>query len=128
MYLGGRIVAAHPVPAIPPPSAPHISAPIVVQPAEVRETVPTGQPVTEDHFFIAPKHGQRYIQVGAVNVDIAGRFIEHLRQEKLNPHIAPGPTAGIKRLLIGPFDDIQALNNTKAQLESEGIATFVRQY
>lgn len=141
VYLGGRIVSARPVQEIPPPQPPHISAPVVLQPTGVQQTnvepavspqaasaPPPVVPLTEDQLLIQPHHGQQYIQVGAVNVEIAKQFIQHLRDEKLDPHIAPGPAPDIKRLLIGPFDNHDALNSTKAQLESEGIATFVRQY
>lgn len=138
LYLGGRIVTARSAPNIPPPPAPHISPPVIVQNSKVPQIEPQqGSPsegavrarqfVTE-HLVIEPQRGKQYIQVGAVNVDIARGFIQHLRDENLQPHIAPGPMPGIKRLLIGPFENRDALNSTKAQLESEGIATFVRQY
>ncbi len=32
------------------------------------------------------------------------------------------------RVLIGPFDNPDALNEKKAQLQTEGIDTFVREY
>ncbi len=78
--------------------------------------------------MIAPHSGQRYIQIGALDAAATRRFIRHLRTENLEPHVAPGPTPELMRVLIGPFDSTAALNERQAQLESEGIDTFVRQY
>jgi cell division septation protein DedD len=80
--------------------------------------------------MITPQSGQRYIQVGALDLssDATHRFVRRLRGEKLDPHVAPGPRPGLTRVLIGPFDNIDALNEKKAQLETEGIDTFVRKY
>ncbi len=78
--------------------------------------------------MIAPQKGERYIQVGALNEEATRRFIQRLRNEKMEPHVAPGPTPELMRVLIGPFDNRDALNEKKAQIETEGIKTFVRQY
>ena len=37
-------------------------------------------------------------------------------------------TPEIMRVLIGPVDDSEALNQRKAQLQTEGLETFVREY
>jgi len=78
--------------------------------------------------MIAPHSGERYIQIGALDAAATRRFIRHLRDQNLDPHVAPGPTPELMRVLIGPFDDTAALNERKAQLESQGMDTFVRQY
>jgi cell division septation protein DedD len=82
----------------------------------------------EDVPMINPQPGERYIQVGALNLQATRRFIQHLRSEKLEPHVAFGPTPELMRVLIGPFPDLDSMNARKSQLESEGIDTFVRQY
>jgi cell division septation protein DedD len=78
--------------------------------------------------MIAPNPGQVYIQVGALDQEATRRFVQHLRDEHLDPHVAPGPTPQLMRVLIGPFDNRPALNERKAQLTSEGVDTFIREY
>ena len=152
LYLGGRIVTAHrpakaaaratnnvpqAVPSQPPVAQP-TAAPVVVAPALVPEikpepsvkaatpavTVPTDDAVAT----ITPHDGERYIQLGAFNVDATRRFVQHLRSAKLEPHVAPGPRPEIMRVLIGPFDNLDTLKQKKAQLQTEGFDTFVRAY
>ena len=86
--------------------------------------------VTGDYGIptITPHRGELYIQVGALNAEATRRLLARLRGEKLDPHVAPGPRPELLRVLIGPFDDRDALNERKAQLEAEGVDTFVRQY
>ena len=80
--------------------------------------------------IITPKAGERYIQVGALDLEMTAtrRFVARLRNEKLEPHVAPGPKPELMRVLIGPFDNPDALSAKQAQLQAEGIDTFVRQY
>jgi len=79
---------------------------------------------------ITPKAGERYIQVGALDLEMTAtrRFVDRLRNEILEPHVAPGPKPDLMRVLIGPFDNPDALRTRQAQLQAEGIDTFVRQY
>jgi cell division septation protein DedD len=96
----------------------------VRQPAEVSKAV-----AREDAIpMIAPKTGERYIQIGALDEDATRRFVRKLRDAKMEPHVAPASKPELLRILIGPFESRDALNATKAQLELEGLATLVRQY
>lgn len=155
LYLAGRIFAAHPhhnppspappehvaaapVPvSVPPaPQAPTLIATPTATPTDVKPDAPDAaaatpsQPAAKvgDDTFIDPETGRRYIQVGALTPEASRRFVEHLRAENFDPHVAPGPVPELKRVLIGPFDNLSDLNKTKAQLEAKGIPTFVRQY
>jgi cell division septation protein DedD len=156
VYLGGRIIAAHrpaqtaarstnnvprAVPAQPPVvqpvvaqpvAAPVVAAPVVVAPALEPETKPalSVTAAKEDDAVptITPHDGERYIQLGAFNVEATRRFVQHLRSEKLEPRVAPGPKPEIMRVLIGPFDNLDALKQKKAQLQTKGFDTFVRAY
>lgn len=144
MYLGGRILTARRVakPAVAVMSSatpvtakrPDPPAPTAISiPASVVKPAPQTSKVDADDNSltrVTPQPGQRYIQVGALDMDAAAthRFVERLRGEKLDPHIAPGPSPALMRVLIGPFDNLDALNEKKAQLETEGIQTFVRKY
>jgi cell division septation protein DedD len=143
IYLGGRIVKAHPqasetvhpAVSVSPPVKPTVR-PAVSEPAPPPPPPPTAvspEPLTvvtpDDGIpMISPHAGEMYIQVGALNAEATRRFVQHLRDEKLEPHVATGPAPELMRVLIGPFDNRDVLNERKAQLEIEGIATFVRQY
>jgi len=154
IYLGGRIVSAHPhgTPAAalqvaktaapaPAPVTPVASASLPNQPANqpppIKEPPPPPEPVqvapvtpNDEIPSITPKAGERYIQVGALDLEMTAtrRFVDRLRNEKLEPHVAPGPKPDLMRVLIGPFDNPDALRTRQAQLRAEGIDTFVRQY
>ena len=150
IYLGGRIVTALPAAK---PAVVQMAAPIAVKPlpAEVKAAVAIPEPTVETPVAteesagpepltkvapgdgvprITPQAGELYIQVGALDLGMEAprRFIQRLRNEKLEPHVAPGPKPELMRVLIGPFENRDALNERKAQLETEGIATFVRRY
>jgi cell division septation protein DedD len=150
LYLRGRIVLTHvpakpavmqqaaPVPAPPrPAAAPTVEIPVAATtkpepPPPAPEFVGPQLPsiTTGDYGIptITPRKGDLYIQVGALNPEATLRLLARLRGEKLEPHVAPGPRPELLRVLIGPFDNRDALNERKAQLEAEGVDTFVRQY
>jgi cell division septation protein DedD len=150
IYLGGRIVTGHPHSSIaiphtarvPPPPAqstpvqavivpPAVPAPIETK-VKPQATVSAAELAPEESPdampMITPLVGELYIQVGALNPEGAGRLVQRLRNEKLEPHVAEGPTPELMRVLIGPFQDPNALIARKAQLETEGIDTYVRKY
>lgn len=155
IYLGGRILAAHPHPKLATgPSVEQVSAPMPAKQEVpgIHETVPpvvppspsavpqppalpaqpsapsSDQPAEPTYDTIQPQPGQRYIQVGALNPEATRRFAEYLRGQKFNPHVAPGPSPELERVLIGPFENLGELYEIKAQLEGRGIPTFVRRY
>jgi cell division septation protein DedD len=143
--------AAPTIPPPPPPRAAKTAAEPEVQPAvekgqpappaateEAKPAAPAPKPAAAEPLtlvapddgvpMIAPKPGDIYIQVGALDHEATRRFVQHLRNENLDPHVAPGPKPELMRVLIGPFENRDALNEKKAQLEAEGMDTFVRQY
>jgi cell division septation protein DedD len=145
VYLGGRIATPHPsakpeivqvaakppVQLEPPPAQPQPTVPETAPPPD--QKLAAAEPLTvvapgDDIPLIAPQTGERYIQVGALDQEATRRFVQRLRRENLDPHVAPGPKPELMRVLIGPFDDRDALSARKTQLETEGIATFVREY
>ncbi len=151
VYLGGRIVTAHRSETPVAPAAAAVSRPVssdaprvepVQQPApapepavvaEVKPIVgpsPTAAVANSDDAIpmITPQNGERYIQVGALDNDATRRYVQRLRNEKFEPHVAPGPKPELLRILLGPFDNPGALDATKAQLQTEGIDSFVRKY
>jgi cell division septation protein DedD len=145
LYLGGRIFAARrpahaaahvasSVPKVVPPQPPIIAPPVVAEEVkpeikpELLAPVATEQATSDPASVITPHGGELYIQLGAFNVEATRRFVQHLRGEKLEPLVAPGPKPEIMRVLIGPFDNRDALNERKAQLQTKGFDTFVRVY
>ena len=155
IYLGGRIVSAHPhgtpaaslqlaktaAPAPVKPSAPAVSEALppvkpapeaspTKEPPPIQEPSPAPATSNDEIPIITPKAGERYIQVGALDLEMTAtrRFVDRLRNEKLEPHVAPGPKPELMRVLIGPFDNPDALSEKRAQLQADGIDTFVRQY
>jgi cell division septation protein DedD len=153
IYLGGRIVtanrhasAATRTPAVvqavvQPKPAPVAAVPVPVAPVPVEaKTEPKPEAAPEAAKpdaappdlagvpMITPKAGERYIQVGALDLEATRRYLGKLRQSKLEPHVAPGPKPELLRVLIGPFADHGSLIATKNDLESAGIANFIRQY
>jgi len=115
---------------------PHPAAPLKAEaPKQAKVAKPAlakaeeTQPVTREPVpMITPKDGQRYIQVGALDLERTRRYVGHLRDAKLEPHVAPGPTPEMLRILIGPFADRDSLASAKSQLDSAGIENFIREY
>jgi cell division septation protein DedD len=163
VYLGGRIVTAHPHASAPVktaevqqvqkprelakpavPVTPPVAEAKVAQakpesrpdpkPEPKREVAPpvkapTARLVSEEEVpMIEPKPGEHYIQVGALDLEATRRYLGHLRQANLEPHVAPGPKPELLRVLIGPFSDRDSLTTAKQGLESAGIENFVRKY
>ena len=151
VYLGGRIVSAHsqtsihrvarpaiaqvapqpsitPVPVTQPKPEvkpePKPETPAVSEPAAATPAIAADEQIPK----ITPKPGERYIQVGALDLKLTLRYIPRLEQAKFEPHVAPGPTPDLLRVLIGPFPDRDSLNAVKSELDSAGIDNFVRQY
>ncbi len=115
--------------ATPAPQA-AIPTPPALGPQPASAVTPAGDSGDDTLPMIQPRSGERYLQVGALDPDAQDtrRFVERLRGEGLDPHVAQGPTPVLMRVLIGPFTRPDALNEKKAQIESEGIDTFVREY
>jgi len=145
IYLGGRIVSARQTSTVTKtavPQAQTIPPPPVVQPV-IAETVKpeaklkpelltsvTKVSVTKEPATISliTHAGELYLQLGAMNEEATHRFVQDLRSKNLEPKVAAGPTPGIMRVLIGPFDNRAALDERMAQLKTQGFNPFVRRY
>jgi cell division septation protein DedD len=139
LYLRGRIVTPH---LHAKPEAAHVETPIIakaetVAPPETNVVPPDTNvapaspalPDPDDGVpMITPQSGDLYIQIGALNVEATRRFVQRLRNEKREPHVAIGPTPDIMRVLIGPFDNPDKLIEELSRLHSEGIDTYIRKY
>jgi cell division septation protein DedD len=124
------IASAAPIAQVPPMApTPNTGSISHAEPAPAKSAL-VDEETGEDLPRIEPQAGQRFIQVGALAADAVEtrRFVRRLQSEKLDPHVAPGPSPELMRVLIGPFDSADTLKDTKARLETEGIDTFVRLY
>lgn len=148
IYLGGRIVSARQPSTVTKTAVPQtqtfpLPPPPVVQPV-ITETVKTEVKLKPELLtsvtkisvtksadtipLINPNAGELYLQLGAMNVEATHRFLQDLRSKNLEPHVAAGPTPGIMRVLIGPFDNRAALDERMAQLKTQGLNPFARRY
>ena len=125
------VVAPKPSPLAPLEQA-HESKPIATTPvkavAEAKPAGNTAEPDLADLPTITPQPGQRYVQIGALIPKAAHRYLGQLHLDRLQPHVAPGPTPDLVRVLIGPFDDRDVLAAVQAQLDAQGIQNFIRRY
>jgi cell division septation protein DedD len=140
VYLGGRIVTAHspatvavqikPAATVPAKPQPNVQAPAAPKPEAAPQPEAEAPALVSDQqtSMIDPQTGQRYIQVAALTLEAAQRYMGKLREAKLEPHVAPGPRPELVRVLIGPFADQDSLTRTKSDLESARIDHFVRKY
>jgi hypothetical protein len=127
-----------------PKAAPVNTTPAIVEakveppaPRKVEVKVKTSEPAVVKQVseqiagnvpMISPKEGERYIQIGALDEERTRRYLVHLHEANLAPHVAPGPTPELLRILIGPFSDQNSLITAKNGLDTAGIENFVREY
>jgi hypothetical protein len=97
--------------------APAVSAPVVSAPLSASLSAP---------LFSEQEPGKVYLQVGAVDKGLAGIWAEGLRTHGLAAFVAPGPTATVWRVVIGPLPTPQSFEQAKATLDRLGINTFGR--
>jgi cell division septation protein DedD len=131
-----RVVQAAPVQVAAAPAPPLLPTP-KTEPATPKPEPATPKPepalsrqdaADQQVQMIDPRAGERYIQVGALDLELTKRYIPRLRAAKFEPHVAAGPSPNLLRILIGPFQDRDALNSTKTELDRGGFANFVRVY
>jgi hypothetical protein len=72
--------------------------------------------------------GNVYIQVGAIEKELAGIWAEGLRTHGLDAFVATGLNDNEWRVLVGPLPDPQSYQRAKDTLDNLGITTFGRRY
>jgi hypothetical protein len=149
IYIGVRVMSAkphtapvqtHAVIVIPPAGAPAITPPanppevakkerVVAKPERVAEK--KDKPVRAGNApltLITPQAGETYLQLAAVGPSTVLRYLDELRQSDLEPSVAPGPTPGLLRVVVGPFPDASSLSRAKARLDAVKIVWIIRAY
>ncbi len=126
-------VAVAPKPA---PSPARSTPPPAAQPAPVAQQKPVAPPVSVVQSAPQPQtaaitadetRGKTFLQVGAIEVSAAPKFVEGLVAKGFAPRIAEGPDPNIVRILIGPLSG-DALTDTKARLTAAGVGSFPKTY
>ena len=79
-------------------------------------------------IWISPERGEKYIQVGAINSQLVPKYVAQLRSEQWDPHVVPGPSPNIVRVVLGPFSDHDSIVRAKERLRASQIDSFVRAY
>ncbi len=75
-----------------------------------------------------PAPGEVYLQAIAGNRADAEIVANVLRKKGFPIVLAPGPTEGVLRVLVGPIEDDQTLRKMRAGLEAAGVKPFTRRY
>ena len=75
-----------------------------------------------------PAPGSVFLQATAGKRADAELVASVLRRKGFPVVLAPGPTADVLRVLVGPFTDDQEQRKTRTDLESAGFKPFTRRY
>jgi hypothetical protein len=144
-YLAGRVMtAAQVTPQAGAARAPEQvivvdakpAAPVVVSPAvAVAKAGPVEMPkagpveMPKAGPVETPKAGEVYFQVGSVDRGMAEVSVEYIRRNGLEARIAPGATAEVFRVLVGPVGTAEApVAEIEARLKGLGFTPFVKKY
>jgi hypothetical protein len=75
-----------------------------------------------------PRAGERYLQIAAFGPRALDGFLKTLEGQGLRPVVAPGPADNIYRILVGPFPNAAALEETRSLIKASGIEPILRVY
>jgi hypothetical protein len=120
----GVKVAPPPAPAIIPITKPVAAAPEIARPAKRKDS--TTQPFKRHDA--SPHAGEKYLQIAAFGPHALDGFLKRLEGQGLHPVVAPGPVDNIYRILIGPFPNATALEETRSLMKAAGIEPILRVY
>ncbi len=101
-------------------------APRAKPPARPAEKRSIASDTSAGTVAVTPGPGKMYLQVMAVGQPQAGAVVDTLKQKGLPALLAPGPSASVFRVLVGPYADTAALGKAKADLENAGFRPIVR--
>jgi cell division protein FtsN len=126
---------AHPPKTVTEPAKP---APAQTAPPKTAEPPKTAPPPPQEPKRPAaaapaksagtPAAGQIFLQVAAIAKSEADLYADVLAKKGFPSMVAPGPSATIFRVLVGPLADSAAVAKTKADLEAVGIKSIVRKF
>jgi len=152
LYVGVRVVSArrHVQPKAPVKQAAIVVPTVNVPPAPVASPVekPAEKPVEKVEkkikpepppvkpkpsgsaplVLITPRTGETYLQLAALSPQSTLKYLDELRQDDLEPSVAPGPSPGLLRVVVGPFPDSASLARAKEHLNASKLEWIVRAY
>jgi hypothetical protein len=75
-----------------------------------------------------PRAGEKYLQIAAYGPRALDAYLKTLERQGLHPVVAPGPTDNVYRILIGPFSNSAAIEETRHFMQASGIQPILRSY
>ncbi len=152
LYVGVRVVSArrhsHPaapvkqaaiiVPTVsappahlPPPAEKPVEKPVAKVEKKAKPEPPPPKPKPTGSaplVLITPRTGETYLQLAALSPQSTLKYLDELRQDNLEPSVAPGPSPGLLRVVVGPFPDSASLARAKEHLNASKLEWIVRSY
>ncbi len=134
VYVGARIVTSRKnvnsaraiVKVAAPFQAPEAARPVVAAvPLSAKQPDSRTLPVRRN---VTPRPGEKYVQVAAFGPKALEAYLRELESKGLRPLVAPGPSDGIQRILIGPYTNLETLEQTRRTLQVVGMDSIVRSY
>ncbi len=117
-----------PATAVLPPPAASMPAPLPEATILRLPSGPVKNAANNGPMFAEPESNKVYLQIGAVTKGMAVILAEGLRSHGFVAFVAPGPTANIFRVLIGPLPDQAAYNRAKTEVDAIDLTNFARRY
>jgi sporulation related protein len=118
-------IAAAPAAAVPAAATPEIVQ-AVRDPKPVKRKDFVAQPFRRHDA--SPHAGEKYLQIAAFGPRALDGFLKTLEGQGLHPVVAPGPVDNIYRILVGPFPNSAALEETRSLIKASGIEPILRVY
>ena len=141
LYVGGRIVSARRAPRVAsavirvaPLGQPAVATkpsnePVAPAPAAVsRAAKPKTSNASPSWNIVNPRPGEMYLQVAAIPARTIDPFLVQLEAKGFRPVIAPCPTDGLYRILLGPYSRPETRADTQTALAAAGFQSMVRVY
>jgi cell division septation protein DedD len=141
-YVGGRILAAEQrssgtlagSPAISPsePSAQPVMPPkessARVSKAALVQPVQAGDVHPEAEHPVGPPALQVFLEVAGLGAKQDALYVKKLRARGFTARVDAGINEEVRRILIGPFADRQAVDKAQRKLQAQGILALERAY
>jgi hypothetical protein len=109
----------------PPPAAPVKTATPAQSPVAQPAPLAAIHPILN---LIDPRQGEVYLQLAALDRQRSENYLGYLEQNQLHARMAPGPSADLFRIVLGPFPDEAEMLRVKARLDRDSIVNIVRKY
>jgi cell division septation protein DedD len=114
---------------LPPPAEKPIEKPVAKVEKKTKPEPAAPKPTgSAPLVLITPRTGETYLQLAALSPQATLKYLDELRQDNLEPCVAPGPSPGLLRVVVGPFPDSASLARAKEHLNTSKLEWIVRSY